>query len=259
MKYTFPDNSKTLEDIGEPKKVSVFEEGFLSIISENESIKKENIDFIFRSMKNNKKRDWFTTDHIYHCPPVVLGNQLGFLVVSEVDMYVNWNGGQSVKDLHIDFCEKPITQLISSHFGMGTVTFQNRFQIRTSEKVNIIIVHPINYVLDYTCMGAYIETDNLRRDFTFNIRINKPGTFKISKGDPIGLMIPSQRHYIDSFNIKHVEDEIIVQNERNAAVVLGRERAERDLKYEGGIGKRYYSGQDGWGQEFKDHQKKLDK
>ena len=54
---------------------------------------------------------------------------------------------------------------------MGVVTIQNRFTFRTPPDVNLMTINPPNYWIDgIQHMTGVIETDNLRRDFTFNLK-----------------------------------------------------------------------------------------
>ena len=113
------------------------------------------------------------------CLPLTIGNQYGFAIRSLYDFEAEWNGGNDKKDLIVTLNEQPPLgkQIISSHFGMGVITIQNRFHFRTPLGVNMMTMDPPNIINPYLRnMTGVVETDNLRRDFTFNIRITVPNT-----------------------------------------------------------------------------------
>lgn len=217
---------------------------------------------LIEDLKGNKKRDWFH-DHAYFCLPLSIGNQHGFIIKAAYDFQVFWDGGKNPSNVIVQTAyDKQHLQKISSHFGMGTVTIQNRWQYRTSEGVNLLIFNPPNYYIDGIIhMTAMVETDNLRRDFTFNLKITRPNTWiEIKEGTPIGCVLPYPRHYFDNFKIKLAQDVIskdIIEEERRTANYAGIERSQIDSKYKGGNGYRYMNGEDIYGCPFKDHQKTL--
>jgi predicted 2-oxoglutarate/Fe(II)-dependent dioxygenase YbiX len=183
---------------------------------------------------------------------------------------VEWNGGPDPADVTVtpllDAEEvrhhATSKQLVSSHFGMGTVTIQNRWHYRTAAGINLMTVAPPNQFIDgISHMNGLIETDNLRRDFTFNLKITRPNTpIIIEKGTPVGCIIPYPRNFFDQFEMTLADDVAPmehIKSERTAAHLAGRERTEVDAQYSGGIGRRYMEGKDIFGNAFVDHQKAL--
>lgn len=219
---------------------------------------------IVESLKGKKKRDWFV-DHAYFCLPLVIANQSGFAVKSLRTFSVIWNGSDSPKDCKVTFLDKeqyPGYQIISSHFGMGTVTIQNRFTFRTPPCVNLMTINPPNTWIDgIHHMTGIIETDNLRRDFTFNLKITRKNhEIIINKGDYIGCVIPTPRYFIDSFDLEQGENLFTpreIEEERKAMSDFGKERSTTDIKKPHGAGRRYFNGEDVYGNKFKDHQSKI--
>ena len=112
-------------------------------------------------------------------------------------------------------------------------------------------------------MTGVIESDNLRRDFTFNLRLTRPGhTVKINKGDVIGCVMPYPRHFIDQFklvNASEILSDDILDQERACGAAFGKERSEEDKNKKYGNGRRYFNGEDAYGNKFDDHQVSLDK
>lgn len=227
-----------------------------------------NVDMLFSSLKGDFKRDWFVK-HAYFCLPLVIGNQHGFILKSIHDIEVTWNGGETPSDVIINYLDKDYhdknagLQSIRSHFGMGTITIQNTFSLRTPDGINLMTINPPNLYIDGLYhMTAIIETDNLRRDFTFNLRLTRPNhTVIIKKGDIIGCVIPYPRHFIDDFQIINADkilSEEEMETERKCAMDFGKERNEVDKDKKYGNGRRYFNGEDAYGTKFEDHQTSLE-
>lgn len=224
---------------------------------------------VIQSLHNCVKRDWFIK-HAYYCLPLTIGNQYGFVIKSLYDFTVHWNGGINPSDVTIKF-DDPVEygqliglQKIDPHFGMGTFTIQLGFILRTPEGVNIMTGNPPNYFIDgITHMTGVVETDNLRRDFTFNLKITRAGhDIKIRKGDWIGYFIPYPRHFVDPFSVVDSQDIFTqdqVKEEQKCSDDFGIERSKLDVHKPRGNGRRYWNGEDVYGNQFPDHQKNLDK
>jgi hypothetical protein len=238
-------------------------ENKLVTICESSEFESSN-DFIIFPFKGNNKRDWFNT-HTYFCLPLVIGNQMGFGIKSLKTFSVEWDGGEgmgSVKVEIIDGGETPNFQTISSHFGMGTVTIQNRFTFRTPPGINLMTINPPNYWIDgIQHMTGVVETDNLRRDFTFNLKVTRKNEkIIINKGELIGCVIPTPRYFIDGFELCKGEDIFTkeqIEEERQIMRDFGKERATTDRQKHHNNGRRYFNGEDVYGNKFDDHQKKI--
>jgi hypothetical protein len=214
--------------------------------------------------KPDKKRDWFSP-HFYRCLPLTIGNQYGFTVSSEFDITFEWNGGDSEESIFFQFDENrgdldKLYPRIDSHFGHGIVTVSTPYFFKTPPGVNLITINPPNYVIpNVTVMTGVIETDNLRRFFTFNLKIQIPNIrTTIPAGYPLAAFIPIPRYYCDEFNLDFAENifsKEIVDEEIKAEedAVEHREKVEPTLK--NGVGKHYMQGKDVYGNVFKDHQK----
>lgn len=213
-------------------------------------------------LKGKKKRDWFI-DHAYFCLPLTMANQHGFIVKAATDFAVYWNGGDEPEDVTVSLPEDYTgPQAIKPHFGMGTVTITNPWIVRTPKGVNTLVLNPPNmYIHGIIHMSACVETDQLRRDFTFNLRVTKPEEwFHVRKGDPVGYMLPYPRHFIDNYKLVVDEEGIkedTVESERTTSFLFGQERAKIDSNYAGGVGGRYMRGEDIYGNKLPDHQKTL--
>lgn len=214
--------------------------------------------------KPSKKREWFTP-HFYRCLPLTIGNQYGFIIKSEYDIGFVWNGGDSADSISF-LINEDLKELekkhprIESHFGHGIVTINAPFTLRTPPMVNLITINPPNYILpNITVMTGVIETDNIRRNFTFNLKIQIPNIeVHIPKGTPLAAFIPIPRYYSDSFELKFAEDIftediVIEENQANNDTTIFRDEVEINLPNK--VGRHYMLGQDVYGNKFSDHQK----
>jgi hypothetical protein len=205
--------------------------------------------------------------HSFHCLPVVVGNQYGFVIKSMVSWTAIWNGGPDPKDTFIkidDAKSAPDIQIVSSHFGAGIVTVQNRFSFRTPPGVNLMVLDPPNYFnFNLANLFAVVETDNLRRDFTFNLKIVEPKMrVRVKQGDIISAIIPIPRYFVDGFELAMAPDVFdpgVIREENIQAIKFQLRRDREDPHKPNAVGKLYWRGQDADGRDFTDHQKKLRK
>lgn len=242
------------------KTIAVF-----SHLPDSGSIKK-NSERLFGILdKPGKKRDWFTP-HFYRCLPLSIGNQYGFVVKSEFDISFIWNGGEGHESVSFSFYEEEEIvntkyPRIDTHFGSGIITINPPFTLRTPPGINLMTINPPNYIIpNITVMTGVIETDNIRRNFTFNLKVQIPNIeVFIPKGTPLAAFIPIPRYYADSFELKLAEDifsedEIIEEIQAMTDATLSREIVE--VLNKDGVGKDYLFGKDIYGNIFSDHQKK---
>ena len=225
----------------------------------------DSVKLIVSSLKGEIKRSWFV-NHAYLCLPLTIANQMGFVIKSLSKFSVIWDGTDAPNGVKVEILDNPYPgyQKISSHFGMGTVTIQNRFTFRTPPDINLMTINPPNHFIDgIHHMNGIIETDNLRRDFTFNLKVTRPNhKIIIEKGEYIGCIIPTPRYFIDGFSMD-TGDSVLsneeIEEERKAMTDFGIERTSIDKNKPHGTGRRYFKGEDVYGCPFLDHQKKIDK
>jgi hypothetical protein len=121
-------------------------------------------------------------------------------------------------------------------------------------------INPPNFIIpNITVMTGVVETDNLRRNFTFNLKIQIPDIeVNIPAGIPLAAFIPIPRYYADSFELKMadelfskevVEEEVTAEND----AIIKRETVELLTKNQ--VGKDYLKGNDVYGNPFPDHQR----
>ena len=218
-------------------------------------------DTVFLPLRGQHKRDWFSK-HAYLCLPLVIGNQYGFAVKSLFHATFLWNGGPEPADTTITVHNTEEAeafgglQLLASQFGLGIVTVQTAFALRTPPEVNLMTLQPPNQFIDglQNLMGV-VEADNLRRDFTFNLKITRPDhPIEIKVGDLLAAVLPIPRGFVEKFELIDAYECLspeTVAFEQQTARDFGREREEVDSKNKRGVGRRYFRGEDVYGQKFK--------
>jgi hypothetical protein len=232
-------------------------------IPENENFTNAS-NLVVESLKGNIKRDWFVK-HAYWCLPLTIANQYGFGIKTLKTFTVEWDGSATNSGVKVDILNhgnNPDFQNISSHFGMGTVTIQNRFTFRTPPNVNLMTINPPNYWIDgIQHMTGVVETDNLRRDFTFNLKITRPNhKITIQAGTLIGCVIPIPRYFVDRFELQNASTVLTsaeIKEEQQAMQDFGTERRTIDTKKPYGNGRRYFNGIDIYDTPFVKHQKRI--
>ena len=216
---------------------------------------------VLKPLKGNAKRDWFNS-HFYFCLPLKIANQYGFLIESVRDFEVIWPGGE--QDVQITFLndDNNNKQVIKNGFGSGIITVQNMFAIKTPIGINVMTIQPPNlFIPGCASMTGVIETDQVKRDFTFNIKVTVPNLkITVKKGDPLGAFIPIQRYFVDKFDAKLVTDifdrELHV-NEVEESINLGKERLNEDQRKPHAAGRRYFNGINFDDTKYQDHQKRV--
>ena len=225
-------------------------------------------DAVFLPLRGQHKRAWFSK-HAYLCLPLVIGNQYGFAVKSLFHATFLWNGGPEPADTTITVHNTEEAdafgglQLLASQFGLGIVTVQTAFALRTPPEVNLMTLQPPNAFIDgLQNLTGVVEADNLRRDFTFNLKITRPDhPIEIKVGDLLAAVLPIPRGFVEKLEMVDAYEAVspdTVALEQQTARDFGREREEVDAKNKRGVGRRYFKGEDVYGQRFEhSHQQVL--
>lgn len=210
-----------------------------------------------------KERDWFVP-HAYRCLPLVMGNQLGFAVHTFYAFTVCWLGGDQPHEVQVTIPDGVAEglrklQTVEPHFGMGTFTVQFRATLRTPPGVNLLVLPPPNQIKKGVWpMTALVEADNLRRDFTFNIRLTEPARMvQYQPGDMIAALLPVPRGFPDQFELADLRDLApadVIEEELKAQTFAAFTRSQADPSQASGVGRMYMRGLDPFGHPFPEHQ-----
>jgi hypothetical protein len=231
---------------------------------------KYDISEIIEPLSGNTKRDWFVS-HFYRCLPLTIANQYGFILKSAYDMTLYWSGRESDAVVVQMTGANPNGQKGTEHiqnvftnFESGVVSIENFCTLRTPPGINLMTIQPPNMINnpDLFVMSGVVEADNLRRTFTFNVRVlNEKKKIKIKKGDPLAAFIPIPRYFVDNFELmdgtKYFDEETL-NSEWDAVDQLEWERNHIDPVMDtNGAGRRYLRGIFPDGSSFPDHQRKV--
>ncbi len=208
--------------------------------------------------KCSSKRSWFTS-FFYNCLPIVFGNQHGFLLKATNSFVCRWDGTEAKDGVFVHRLDaaRHDDLIVTSHFGHGILTVQARQHFRTPKGVNLMVKAPPNYPVDgLSWMDAVVETDNLRRDFTFNIKITRPQMdIYIAKGTPLGCVVPYPRFFLDSYEMVPLTDPDELAKSMETRKYYAIERRDYDVK---DVRLRYMEGKDIFDNYYDEHQKSLD-
>ena len=212
---------------------------------------------IIEPLKGKARRDWFD-EAFYYCLPLTVGNQYGFAIKSLRSFTVEWHGGNEPAIITIIDGSNDRYQSIENVFGNGIVSIQNRFTLRTPTGINLMTIQPPNMFNPYmSAMTGVVESDNLRRDFTFNTKMTAPGKVQINRGDILAAFMPIPRYFVEKFEIKScldVFDENVLKQEMDEFDRLVHLRRTEDTNKKYGAGRLYFNGLDSKGNKFNDHQ-----
>lgn len=150
------------------------------------------------------KRAWMelTSERsAYHCLPMVIANQAGWLILSPHSIRVRWSGGDDLDALEIFYLsgDKPYPAV--SVFGRGILTFQLPYLFRTPPGYNLLVRGPANLPKDGICpLEGIVETDWAAATFTMNWQITRANqTVSFQKDEPIAMIVPQLRGNLERF------------------------------------------------------------
>ena len=222
---------------------------------------------IVESLIGHPSRDWFIK-YASFCLPLTIANQYGFVIKALHDAEIFWDGESMQPEVKSEgLYNYNSGQTYALDFGPGVLTVDHTFLFRTPPNINLMAIQPPNYFIDgLQSMSGVVESDNLRRSFTFNIKITSPNKkITIKKGDWLAAFIPVPRGFVDSFRLVPAEDIFdndIIENEVANNIALGWQR-ENHMDFGGDEGKinasgrRYFKGIHADDTEYKNHQKRI--
>jgi len=223
-------------------------------------------DFMFEVEPASSKREWM--DRVagrapYHCLPLQIANQAGWVVKSPSSFTVTWNGldlpGRGLTFAFHDEDSKRFETQVSNHFGYGILTFNLPFVIETPPGIQTLARGLPNYFKDgIVPLEGVIETDNTEMSFTMNWRFTRPSKPVVfRRGDPICMI-----SFLDLSLLEKVKLEVDLYEEGNPKhYQLFQEwqaaRAAHIAEYKNGRMGHYTQGTDIRGTPFPEHRKRL--
>ncbi len=148
-------------------------------------------------------------NHAYRCLPMVMANQLGWVVENPVGFTAVWDGTVASKPapdaIQLTFDEELAdnhpNQGVKSDFGNGILTFHIPYLFRTPEEVSLIVRGPSNaWKTNVVALDGLVETDWLPFTFTMNWKIVAPNVpVRFEKGEPICQFYPLVAQQIEQY------------------------------------------------------------
>ena len=172
------------------------------------------------------ERDWMDASpqrFAYRCLPLAIANQAGWFIHNPATFSAVWDGGSFRDNVRVEF-EAPgvkpsanpwaisvdssyISAMaavrddrVTSHFGVGTVTFSMPFLFHTPPGINLWVKGPTNWIKDGAqALEGIVETDWLPATFTMNWKLTRPNfPVRFEKGEPICMIVPVPRGMAES-------------------------------------------------------------
>jgi hypothetical protein len=223
---------------------------------------------VVESLVGAQNRDWFNHVAFSMCLPLTIANQYGFVVKAVHDIELFWDGTDNPVEVKSEgFNNMESVQSYLNNFNHGILSVENKFILKTPPNVNILVTQPPNHYVDgLHFMNGVVEADNLRRSFTFNIRVTTPNkVIKIKKGEWLSGFITVPRFYVENFDLvpaKKLFSQELLENEKYHVDGLHWER--RTHQRDGGdigrvndSGRRYFKGLHLNQKPYRNHQKRI--
>ena len=150
---------------------------------------------------------WYTQDsegnnvkyhapHAYKCLPLVIANQLGWVVCSPVGFTAVWNGENKASSgavrFEFDEEQEKYERLIIDRFGVGTFTFPVPYVFQTPADTQLMTRGPTNsWKTNCQSLDAVMESDWLPYPFFQTWKIKRPWEpVRFNKGEPYAMIHP---------------------------------------------------------------------
>lgn len=143
------------------------------------------------------RREWMDAvpDKVaYRCLPLVMANQMGWVIKSPATFSATWSGGAEMSAVKIAFAKghEKWSSAVLTHFGSGIVTFHLPYLFRTAPGLGLLVRGPTNAFKDGAApLDGLIETDWAPYTFTMNWKLTRRNTpVWFQKGEPICMVAP---------------------------------------------------------------------
>jgi hypothetical protein len=131
--------------------------------------------------------------YAYRCLPLSIANASGWELLMPASIEASWDGGAAKESIILKSLsgEAADSQIASSHFGHGILTFHTGYILRTDPGWGILCRGAPNEAKDGIApLDGLIETDWLPYTFTMNWRFTRPGTVRFKKDEVFCFIMP---------------------------------------------------------------------
>ncbi len=152
----------------------------------------------------SKTRAWMEAPHArfaYRCLPMVIANQSGWLILAAETVVASWSGQSGPEAVRVTDRQGAPVRSARSTFGSGILTFLVPYLFRTPPGMNLLTRGPANLPRDAVfALEGVVEADQTEAPFTMNWIFTRPGVEVVFEaGDPIAMIAPVQRGFLESF------------------------------------------------------------
>lgn len=169
----------------------------------------------------SRERDWMSANnsHAYRCLPLVVANQMGWVVECPVNFTAIWDGRDQASAIQFQFEQAGDTwaSQIENDFGNGIITFRLPWLFKTGDEVGLVVRGQTNHwKINAHALDGFVETWWLPFTFTMNWKIIQPNIpVQFAKGEPICLIHPFDTRLISNTNpdIRDIETDAPLQQE----------------------------------------------
>ena len=160
------------------------------------------------------ERAWMneTSDrYAYRCVPLSIANASGWELPLPVSFEATWDGGagkEAITLASLDGAEID-SQIVSTHFGHGVLTFHTGYLLRTDPGWGVWCRGAPNEAKDgIAALDGLVETDWLPFPFTMNWRFTRPCTVRFEKGEVFCFFTPVAHLALENIEpeIMHLDD-----------------------------------------------------
>jgi hypothetical protein len=144
------------------------------------------------------EEDVKTVDHARFCLPLLMANQLGFELLSPIDVVVEWSGKDEPKITVNDGDHRAIT----THSAEGSFTIQLNLVFRTPENWFTLVKGMPNVRRPFNVMEGLIETWWTPANFGVICLMHGPDIVRIRRGEPLAVAVPI---HADTLKFKPVQ------------------------------------------------------
>jgi hypothetical protein len=150
----------------------------------------------------SRERAWMGAQAEFpkRCLPMLLANQAGWELISPISFTAEWDGGDEPTAINIS-SECETQPWVTSHFGLGILTWSVPFLFRTPRGYNLLVRGPANCPKDgISALEGIVETDWTTATFTMNwkfTRADLPISFE--SGEPFAMVVPTRRGELERF------------------------------------------------------------
>jgi len=153
----------------------------------------------------SSKRSWMdeTNGHAYRCLPLVIANQMGWVILSPSGFSAIWNGGPGDHDIKVIAEDEKYERQFMSHFGHGIVTFTIPYIFKTNNDLSLLVRGATNFWIDGAhALDGLVETHWSNYSFTMNWKITQPNKLvHFKKGDPVCMIIPYPTRLLQNIQV----------------------------------------------------------